>query len=196
MPAILTSGAAGNGVTMYYAEFQPATDTGTSMDPCGIGVCSALPTDGTRLGQTTTCIGWRANGDIEWNGSVLITGLSSWISTDLLGLGVIVAPGGGGASLVFYKNGTVVGTLSIDRYLSSPIRFVTSIRQGTSPVYSMTAAFAKASWTYTPASAVSIGAAATWVDENSTTLSGGNLTAGEGTFANDTPVRASVDISF
>lgn len=54
-----------------------------------------------------------------------------------------------------------------------------------------TARFASASWDYTPPSGfVGIGDAAVWLDENSVTLSGSDLTATAGTASTWTPVRA------
>lgn len=199
----------------FYFEFNPGTDTPSSMGSSTIGICSALPSDGTQLGADATSISWAADGSVKCNGVSLLT-LTGWDATDFPALAVVHTPSFRtdttdiGPRLYFILNGTVLGSVLISDYLSSPVRVACSLVNNSVNVLTMTGNFASSSWTQTPPtfSAVSSGVtiatavpsslsdSLVFIDENTATLSNGDLTVNEGSVNNHTPCRTGTNITW
>lgn len=149
------------------------------------GVCSSLPTDGLLIGQDQTSWGYGSNGSVFRNSNgVAVYSLTSYASGDVVS---VLARGG---FVWFAKNGVLQNSgLPAVGGLAGTYYPATSIGSGSGGT--ATVRFASGSWSYTPPSGfATIGESAVWADENTITLSGGNLIATAGSVADYTPVRS------
>lgn len=173
-----------------YWEAVCAASSGTALGTSSLGVCTALPTDGIDPGNVATGWAWRANSEFRNNNTSLIA-LTTFIAGDVISFywhdGRLWAAKNG----VWQNSGAHILALGD----ASDLRPCASMTNNGGVDLSVTFSFETASWTYTPPNDAVALTGAVLLDENSITLSNGDLTADDGTVTPRGVVRADTAVT-